>query len=263
MRRHRRLPALACVGLALGLSLLSPSDANADVTLSNISLFDGGAAPTVYITYTGSSGSVDVYADPQTTTSTLPSGASGSGIPLYCIDTVHDNYLPTSYNVNVESSPLSFTTIPKAPLTNQQAANEVAWALEKASASNSSTDQAAINIRAATQLFIWSVIDQNFSVTIGDSGTGSVLADYNSLVALTGYTPDSTFSNYLPGAVFLNAGHVGNLFQDLAYAVPGGVQITSIATPEPSTMVIAGLGALGMIGYGWRNRRQARRASCP
>jgi hypothetical protein len=257
MRRHRRLPALACVGLALGLSLLSPSDANADVTLSNISLFDGGAAPTVYITYTGSSGSVDVYADPQTTTSTLPSGASGSGIPLYCIDTVHDNYLPTSYNVNVESSP-AFSTTPSGSLTTQQAANEVAWALEAASAS-SLTGQDAINNRAATQLFIWSVIDQHFSVTNWNGNTALETA-YNALLLLPGY---NSATNYLPGAVFLSAVHDQNLYQDLAYSVPGGVQINSIATPEPSTMVIAGLGALGMIGYGWRNRRQARRASCP
>jgi Thioester domain/PEP-CTERM motif len=257
MRRHCRLPALACVGLALGLLLLSPRDANADVTLSDISLFDGGAAPTVYITYTGSNGSVDVYADPQTTTSTLPSGASGSGIPLYCIDTVHDNYLPTSYNVSVESSP-TFSTTPSASLTTQQAANEVAWALESAS-SSSLTGQDAINDRAATQLFIWSVIDQNFTVTNWNGNT-AVQTAYNALLLLPGY---SSATNYLPGAEFLSAVHDGDLYQDLAYAVPGGLQLTSIATPEPSTMVIAGLGTLGMIGYGWRSTRQVRRASCP
>ncbi len=35
------------------------------------------------------------------------------------------------------------------------------------------------------------------------------------------------------------------LYQDLAVAVP---------VPEPSTLAIATLGALGLMGYGWRRR---------
>ena len=51
MRKLCRLPVLPGIGLVLGLLLLSPSNANADL-LSNIGLYDGGSAPTVYITYT-------------------------------------------------------------------------------------------------------------------------------------------------------------------------------------------------------------------
>jgi hypothetical protein len=36
------------------------------------------------------------------------------------------------------------------------------------------------------------------------------------------------------------------------------INTTVVATPEPSTMAIAGLGALGMIGYGLRRRKALR-----
>jgi hypothetical protein len=34
---------------------------------------------------------------------------------------------------------------------------------------------------------------------------------------------------------------------------PSGIPVTSV--PEPTTLAIAGLGALGMIGYGLRRRK--------
>ena len=223
------------------LMLLMANEAHADLSVSNIGLYDGSNAPTVYISYTGSNGSVDVYADPQTATDANWQ-SNGSPIALYCVDTVHDNYLGSSYQVNIEPSPPTFSTTP----VNAAAANEVAWALENAGNN--------VNSRAATQLFIWSVIDPAFSVTNWNGNTstapGSLQADYNALVSLSGY---NSSINYLPGVEFLSAVHDGSLYQDLAIAVTGGVQITSVV-PEPSTIVIAGLGALGIIGYGWCRR---------
>jgi hypothetical protein len=234
MRRRLRFFGLPRLGLALGLLALLASEVKADLPVSDIGLYDGSNAPTVYITYTGSVGSVDVYADPQTATD--PKWQSnGSPIPLYCIDTVHDNYLGTSYQVNVESSPPTFST---TPVNAAAAANEVAWALEIAGNT--------VNDRAATQLFIWKVIDPSFSVTNWNGNTstapGSLQADYNGLVSLTGYNSNT---NYLPGVEFLSAVHDNTLYQDLAFAIPA---------PEPSTLTIATLGALGLIGYGWRRR---------
>jgi hypothetical protein len=243
MPRLRRSSLSARIGLTLALLLVTASEANAGLSVSNIGLYDGSSSPTVYITFTGSNGSVDVYADPQTATNAnWQSG--GSPLPLYCIDTVHENYLGSSYTVNLESSPY-FSTTPTIGVA--AAANEVAWAIENASNT--------VNSRAATQLFVWSVIDPSFSVTNWNGNTstaaGSLQADYNALVALTGY---NSSTNYLPGTVFLGAVHDGDLYQDLAYA-PFGPNITS-ATPEPSTLLIAGLGALGMIGHAWRRRRR-------
>jgi hypothetical protein len=33
--------------------------------------------------------------------------------------------------------------------------------------------------------------------------------------------------------------------------------LTFVSTPEPSTLVLSGIGAIGLIGYGWRRRRRA------
>ena len=84
------------------------------------------------------------------------------------------------------TSPPTFSTTPSASLTTQQAANEVAWALENAGST--------VTDRAATQLFIWSVIDQHFSVTNWNGNT-AVQTAYTALVLLSGYNPTM---NYLP-----------------------------------------------------------------
>jgi MYXO-CTERM domain-containing protein len=248
MPRIYRAPACRRLGLWLGLFLLTANTANADLSVSNIGLYDGSSAPTAYITFTGSNGSVDVYADPQTATNSNWQ-SNGSPIPLYCIDTVHENYLGSSYTVKLETTPY-FSTTPANGMTAAAAANEVAWALENAANT--------VNSRAATQLFIWSIVDKNFSVTNwnGNNSTspGLLQGDFNALVALTGYNPST---NYLPGAVFLGANHDGVLYQDLAYAQPG-VSIQS--TPEPSALLIAGWGALGLGGYAWRRQLRIKRA---
>ena len=49
---------------------------------------------------------------------------------------------------------------------------------------------------------------------------------------------------------------------DITFAPSGGLNYSSltslaIGVPEPSTFAIAGLGALGMIGYGLRRRKGA------
>jgi len=136
-------------------------------------------------------------------------------------------------------------------------------------------------VSAAIQLVLWSLIDKNFSFT-GDS---HVVADYNALKALatasgsTGVATNISLDTVAhPGGVGLSTTSYGTstdystaggkvTLLNLTPGQPpegdgqniinwgGGLTITSIPTPEPSTLAIAGLGALGFLGYGWKRRK--------
>jgi len=225
--------------------VLLTSEANADLSVMNVGQYDGiSNAPTAWISYTGSKGWVDVDAGPLTATNWT---SNGSPIALYCIDLLHETVLGSTYKVNPESPP-TFSTTPR--YTN--AANRVAWALENVGSTADS--------RGATQLLIWSIIDKNFSVNWAATNNAVLHTDYNLLVSemgnsKTGYNPNN---GYLAGAEFLSAVHdkTNMLYQDLGLAVPE--VSTAAVVPEPSTLAIAGLGALGLIGYGWRRRARSQ-----
>jgi hypothetical protein len=215
----------------LGVIVFLASKANADLTVNNLALYDGGSAPTAYISFTGTNGSfVDVYADPQTATNWTSNGAL---IALYCIDTIHENAIGDTYHVTPESPPTFSTTT-----SYTDAANRIAWVLENVGST--------ANARGAAQLLIWAIADKNFSVNWTLTNNSGLQTAYSALVTQMG-AGYQTNTNYRSGAEFLAATHVGNLYQDLA-----------LTTPEPSTMAIAGLGALGLIGYGWRRRARTR-----
>ena len=135
-------------------------------------------------------------------------------------------------------SPWSSPSFPTSSYTD--AANRIAWAIENGGLSGLGP--------AATQLLIWSITDSSFSV-INWNGNNDLQKTYNDLVGELGGSSSGYNSNdnYLPGVEFLSAVHdsTNTLYQDLAIAVP---------VPEPSTLAIATLGALGLIGYGWRRR---------
>jgi len=234
MRRRLRLLGLPRLGLALGLLALLASEVKADLTVNGIGLYNGASAPIVEIHYTGNSG-VWVHGDAQTATNwAFPNGSS---IPLYCIDLTHDNAVGDSYALSPWSNP-SFSTS-----RFSDAANRIAWAIENGGLSGLGT--------AATQLLIWSISDKGFSV-IDWNGSSALRTTYKGLVRELG-SPSAGYNsntNYLPGVEFLSAVHdpTNTLYQDLAVAIP---------VPEPSTLAIATLGALELIGYGWRRRARS------
>ncbi len=243
MRGFCRPPVLLCLGLALGLLLFPASEANADLSVNSIGLYSGGSSPInpsstiVEIQFTGNSG-IWVYGDAQTATNWTSSG--GSSIPLYCIDLVHDNYLGTSYNLTTWANPSSFSS---------DALNRVAWAAENAGLAGYGP--------AAAQLVMWSAIDPAFKV-INWNGDNSLKTAYDNLVTAMNSQYNSQTS-YLSQVQFFDAVHqpASNLNQDLAVLVPpggltiNGILVNGFTAPEPSTLVIASLGALGLIGYGW------------
>src|SRR5262249_3497536 len=94
--------------------------------------------------------------------------------------------------------------------------------------------------------------DPKFKVIDWNGDTG-LQAAYNKLVTqmATGYNSNT---NYLGHAKFYDAAHAptASMNQDLVFA-----------TPEPSTFVIAGLGSLGLVGYGWRRRARIQGLVAP
>jgi MYXO-CTERM domain-containing protein len=229
MRKHLRSSLLSRLGLTLGLVALLTGEVSADLAVSNIGLYGGGSTPIdpnttiVEIQFTGNSGTW-VYGDAQTATNWTNS--DGSSIPVYCIDLSHDNFLGTSYQLTSWTNPNSFSS---------DVLNRVAWAADNAGL--------AAYGPAAAQLLIWSIIDPNFSV-INWNGDGALQTAYNNMVTVmsTDYNSHTSYSSS-----FFDAVHQPSTDnQDLV-----------VGAPEPSTMVIAGLGAVGLVAYGRRRRRRA------
>ncbi len=121
---------------------------------------------------------------------------------------------------------------------------------------------------AAVQLAIWNLIDSNFKVTNFNSGTNvNLSADYTNInTLLGGGTVSSGFGSGLVAykssdtitgtAEILQINNQGNS-SDQNLLTWGTINVTADApsAPEPSTLAIAGLGALGFIGYGLRRRK--------
>jgi hypothetical protein len=227
---------LVRLGLVSAALMVLSSGARASQTLNDIGLYDGSSAPTAYITFTGAGGTyVDVYADPQTATNwTNP---NGSLIALYCIDTIHENTLGSSYTVNQMTPPPTFSTTS----SYTDAGNRVAWIL-------ANTGTTALS-RGAAQLLIWDVIDENFGVNWSDPSTAGLEAAYNSLMSEMNSSYNPNF-NYMGVVDFWAAVHSPNSIdnQDMADFVG--------AAPSSVALLASGILAFGGF-YFVRRRREA------
>ena len=126
----------------------------------------------------------------------------------------------------------------------------------------------------AVQLSIWYLIDKNFQVSgVGSDSHGNLLADFGTSTTgiiglLNGHNETIEglnlvgFSNSNAGSIpastlitvdrSLTAGtSMAGEYQNM---IMWGGSANALATPEPSTLVIGGLGALAFLGYGLRRR---------
>jgi hypothetical protein len=201
--------------------------------ITNLQLYDGtSASPVVTVNYTSADGTgsnaAATYADPQV--------SSGTTLPMfYCTDLWHDNYLGSSYTITSVAS-MAFGTS-----TFSDVDNRIGWLLTQ--------DQGTVDARAATQLAIWYTVDNvrnaklaGFSFTGGDS---TLRSGYNQLIGFSGYNPSVQYA-----ADFWQATHdpSDTLYQNLVSATEPSGQASS--TPEPSGIVLAGIGMLCLIGAG-------------
>lgn len=215
--------------------LIPPADAG---QITNLQLYDGtSGSPTVTINYTNADGtgvnSAYVYADPQV--------SYGTTNPVYyCVDLWHDNYLGSTYTINaVPSLPFSTSTFADAD-------NRIGWLVTQ--------DQSTPDARAAVQLAIWYTVDNihnnqlaGFSIQTGDT---TLANDYNALIQFAGYNPNLSYA-----ATFWQATHdpSNTLYQNLVSADPNHFSLGSV--PEPSGLVLAGIGLLSLAGVRLARRR--------
>ena len=210
--------------------VLTTSVASAgQITLSNLQVVDGASAPVVSITHTnpdgtGSISEGGVYANPQV------SGGTSSPL-LYCVDLWHDNDIGSTYNLDSVSS-LAFASSTYADVDNR-----IGYLLTQ--------NQSTVDARAAVQLAIWATIDNagsGFSYTGGDSTLNS---EYNALLTFSNYHPNLDY-----GAQFYQAATSN---QNVAIASASSPNFLTV--PEPSTLVLAVLGAVCVAGLCRAQRR--------
>ncbi len=206
------------------------------LSLSPIALYDGSNSPQVTISYISANGGsqvtgVNTYADPQV------SGGTTSPL-LYCVDLWHDNPVGGTDSLTTQTSGnmLSFTNTS----TFSDVENRVAFLLTEA--------QSTIDERAAVQLAIWDTIANKvpnggtgfgFTVTSGDSTT--ISNDYNSLInwSTNGYNSGVDYS----ATFYVSTSGNQNMVEG------GSGDFNGASVPEPSSLILGALGAIGLAGF--------------
>jgi len=277
-------------GLMLGVLLLVSNSVKADQYSYT---FDTTNSPQVNVTFDpgNSRSSASTYAGAFTVTDiTNPVGT----LQAFCIDLWHTSSSPFyATAVGMTSSSQLNGLLATGYTPNTHLASQLSYlATVYTNLYNglTHTTTAYFNAIGAVQLAVWSLIDQKppgaagFATSLGNAGLNT---DYKAIIQALGGTLSSgpsysasnidgthngtlspttvegvTIAYYNAGLTYsggvtllLVNGQTGGSSQNLV--VFNGSVVTTSVTPEPSTMAIAGLGALGMIGYGWKRRKRA------
>lgn len=180
---------------------------------------------------------------------------NGTTFDAYCVDFYHHNYLPVGFEVALNS--IANLVNPDPDGQGQTGGNgaAVGYLYDKFAAAVSNDHVEAAGLQAA----IWTVeYAGQFQVTDAPSpdglqGSDQARAAFWSNAFLADYA--ANFDAGKAGATWFQAtthsdgqGH-DNLYQDM---------VGPLAAPEPSTLLTAGFGVLGCLGWSWRRRHTAR-----
>ncbi len=259
-----------CVGLTLALLLVAGSVVRAqdDPTVNVGSVPTGNASSFNY----------DVNGSTRGSFSSLPTGPfDGSSISpgtvlngaLFCVDLWHgqlanQSWQGTSYSGSVTHY---LTTLPTGVVADSALLSKLDYLgyVSNAVFNGGGTTSVMNSAEAAIQLAIWRLIDTNNSA--GTSGGLSVTTDgsgkYSTIESMLGGTTQSSFGGASNVYGYNTTGYntltttysALFLLVNTGYTGQNMLTWTPVAVPEPSSMAIAGLGALGMIGYGVRRRK--------
>jgi hypothetical protein len=179
-----------------------------------------------------------------------PSTLNGSSVPwVYCIDIPDEIGVGATYanNTVTTNGTAVYGTPSKNPwangtnLVSVPNAGAIAWLLDKY-ANGATTALQQNGLQAA----LWKEIyGSRFVVT-----DPSVNAQMNTY--LTGVGSDPVSNEF-----WLSPNGVGNTPIVQALVTSNGENIQITGAPEPSTMAIAGLGAVGFLAYGWKRRKSS------
>jgi autotransporter-associated beta strand protein len=128
------------------------------------------------------------------------------------------------------------------------------------------TDNGSLIFNHADTVTLNQIVSGNGSLTM--SGTGTILLSGNSTYT-GGTTVDSgtlivTNSDAFPNGTSLTVGAGGTFIFDPSAAAAPAAGAVAAAVPEPSTLTLLGVVAVGLLGYTWRRRRslQPARMDC-
>jgi hypothetical protein len=237
--------AVAALGLLAGLTCEKQAVAD-DLNLGGT--FNAGN----FYTFNGSS--------PGGGGSITPSFLNGVSLPyVYCIDIPDNVNVPVDYKFSTVTT--NGTAIYGNPTENPWSTGGLVSVPQAQGVANLlGTYAAAANVgTAAQQALLQDGLQAALWATIygyGTSTTGLFVTDSSVLAQMNS---DLAGANYhaVSSVYWLSPGDGSSTIYQALVTANNGASPDPIGSPEPSTMVIAGLSALGFLGYGWKRRKRS------
>jgi PEP-CTERM motif len=224
-----RLTAIMLVGVLASLLSTRPTHASlldVTATVSNLAQID------ITLNLSGNPNNVNGHYNPAFAGSIVPSSLDGTPLPfLYCVDVVHDLFIPRSgYSTEVNN----IGEVHGAPVQNVA---QVAWLLDRyADSVTGNTEKTA-----ALQAAIWRVIYGDTQFTLNSSGTSSTIYGYYTAYTTGVGSAPTSIGNY----TWLSPSSGSTLAQGLVTRVP-----------EPGSTLLLAFALASLFGVGWWRRKR-------